>query len=377
MAKILIAGDYCPYARVTSIIESEEYATIFGKIAQYTSVADYSIVNLEVPIIDGKATPIRKCGPNLSASPKAIKAIKNAGFDMLTLANNHIYDFGEGGIATTLEVCKNEELDIIGGGKDIEEASKIFYKDIDGCKYAFINCCEHEFTIATKNQGGANPLNPIRQFHDINKAKKQADRIIVIVHGGHEHYQLPSPRMKETYRFFVDAGADIVVNHHQHCYTGYEKYNNGVIFYGIGNFCFDWNDKRNIPWNEGYMVMLNIDKDNISFDLIPYVQGNDEPGIIPMKDSASFFDNINEFNTIIADDNLLENKYTQYLETGKRFFDFCLEPYDHGIMSKLFFRGITPPLFPKKKVTLIENMVVCESHRDRLMYYLKQRRDND
>lgn len=377
MAKIIIAGDYCPYARVTKVIEAEDYKSIFDNVIKYTSKADYSVVNLEVPITDNNATPIKKCGPNLQTTSKALKAIKYAGFNLMTLANNHIYDFGDNGINKTLEECALENLDVVGAGKNLDEASRIFYKDIADCSFAFINCCEHEFTIATATNGGANPLNLVRQYRDIIEAKKKADRVIVIIHGGHEHYQLPSPRMKETYRFFIDAGADVVVNHHQHCYSGYEIYNDRPIFYGLGNFCFDWDNKRNIPWNEGYMLQLDINKEALEYKLIPYIQGDEDSGIVPMTNLTTFENNIKRLNHIIANDNLLEEEYEKYLKSSKRFFDYCLEPYRNRFMVKLFYRNLIPNIFPSSKIPLIENMIVCESHRDRLMYYLKNRREND
>ena len=96
------------------------------------------------------------------------------------------------------------------------------YKRKDGETLAIINCCEHEFSIADDDSAGANPLNPIQQYYKIKEARLNADYVLVIVHGGHEMYQLPSLRMVDTYRFFIDAGADAVVNHHQHCFSGYE-----------------------------------------------------------------------------------------------------------------------------------------------------------
>ena len=76
---------------------------------------------------------------------------------------------------------------------------------------AVINCCEHEFSVTTGDFPGANPLNPIRQFYKISEARKDADYVVVIVHGGHEMLQLPSPRMQELYRYFIDVGADAVI----------------------------------------------------------------------------------------------------------------------------------------------------------------------
>ena len=215
--KILIAGDFCPQDRVATLIDRKEYTPIFSEVIHLTKKADYSIVNFECAVVEGNAQAINKCGPNLRCTSYAVEAIKYAGFDAVTLANNHIYDYGEKGLKDTLETLESYQVDYVGAGENIEEVAKVLYKDIGEERLAIINCCEHEFSIATKSSGGANPLNVIQQYYAIQKAKQLADYVLVIVHGGHEYFQLPSLRMVENYRFFIDAGADGVINHHQHC----------------------------------------------------------------------------------------------------------------------------------------------------------------
>lgn len=196
-------------------IENNEYETVFGNIVGYTLEADYSILNLEAPILNLEGKPIKKYGPNLKAHINTIYAIKYAGFDMVTLANNHFYDYGDDGVRQTLDACKKEGIDVVGGGMNMADASQTFYKEIKGIRVAIINCCEHEFSIATETSGGSNPLNPIQQYYAIQDAKMKADKVVVIVHGGYEGYQLPSPRMKETYRFLSMLGQmplSIIIN---------------------------------------------------------------------------------------------------------------------------------------------------------------------
>ena len=106
MVKILIAGDYCPQSRVEKLILEKRYSEVFGDIVPLIEKVDYAIVNLECPVVFDNAKPIEKNGPNLRTTPKALSALKYAGFDMVTLANNHFYDFGEQGVLDTLETCK-------------------------------------------------------------------------------------------------------------------------------------------------------------------------------------------------------------------------------------------------------------------------------
>src|SRR5690606_10539643 len=127
-----------------------------------------------------------------------------------------------------------------------------------------LNIAENEFCAAKENQAGGYTVNVIDNHYEIKKLKNICKKVIVIYHGGREHYQLPSPQLKERLRFYINSGADAVVAHHTHCYSGYEYYNNKPIFYGLGNFIFDFKDKyRKGNWTEGYAVVLNL-KDKIS-----------------------------------------------------------------------------------------------------------------
>ena len=199
MIRVIISGDYCPSNRVSELLERNDFDCVFNKIKPLTTSSDYSIVNFESTILtDSTLIPISKCGPNLSQSTKTIEALKYAGFNAVTLANNHFSDFGHEGAKQTLNALDNSGLDYVGGGSNLTDAAKVLYKSIKGQTVAFVNFCENEFTIARENTGGANPLNPVDNFYQIAEARKQADYVIVIIHGGPEHYQLPTPRMQKT-----------------------------------------------------------------------------------------------------------------------------------------------------------------------------------
>jgi poly-gamma-glutamate synthesis protein (capsule biosynthesis protein) len=373
MIDILICGDFAPCNRVAKLIAEEKYDEIFSQVLPYTNKADYSILNLEAPVVLQQAKPIEKNGPNLKCSEKTIDALKYTGFDMATLANNHIYDYGEIGMRDTLQSLSKANINYVGAGKNLQEAGRVFYKEIKRKKMAFVNFCEHEFSIATKNSAGANPLNIVANYHQIQEAKENADYVIVIVHGGHEHYQLPSPRMKETYRFFIDCGANVVVNHHQHCYSGYEKYNDGLIFYGLGNFCFDKEDKQNTIWNEGYMLSLQVEDNKTDFELYPYLQCNDIPNVEILADKTDFEQTINRLNTIIADNKLLEKSLEEFCNSRAKSIKSAFEIYANRYLNALYQRDFLPSFLTKRKKLQIENFISCEAHRDIILWLLKSK----
>lgn len=366
--KILVAGDFCPRDRVANAFENNDYASVLEEVRDLTSKVDYSIVNLECPVGDASVKPINKIGPNLRCTEKGVEAVKYGGFDCVTLANNHFLDYGDKGVMETIKVLDSKGIDHVGGGVNLDEASRILYKDFNGERLAIINCCEHEFSIATEKTGGSNPLDLVKQYNAIKVACHNASRVLVVVHGGHEHWQLPSPRMKETYRFFIDAGADTVVNHHQHCFSGYEVYNGKPIFYGLGNFCFDKPGHRKCKWNEGYMVVLNYD-DTVGFEIHPYCQCDSNPKV-DLLPKNSFDAQIKELNDTISDAQKLMSITNNYYSSCAKQYSNIFEPIRNRYYLAMKQRGWLSSLISKKRKLQAENYICCESHRDKLLWYL-------
>jgi len=368
--KILIAGDFCPQNRVASLIEQKKFEDVLSGVKEITAQADYSIVNFECPVTCGNESPISKQGPNLHCTPEGIEAVYWTGFNAVTLANNHFLDYGAQGVKNTLDYCKNSGIDVCGGGMTLSDASKILFKEINGKRLAVINCCEHEFSISTPTTAGSNPLNPVQQYYAIKEARQHADFVLVITHGGHEMWQLPSPRMKETYRFFIDAGADAVVNHHQHCFSGYETYNGKPIFYGLGNFCFDRPSHKNDIWNYGYMVMIDFENE-YTFTIFPYKQCGESPcvSIIPQTNISAAIDKL---NTVILDEKEFKRETDNYYRRASLGIKLAFEPYRGRILNKLYRMGILPSFLSKSKKLRLRNLIDCEAHRDKTIYLFTQ-----
>ena len=372
MINLIVTGDFVPQSRIQSLCEKKDYTFFFCQVKDLNRNVDISIVNLESPIISCFCNPIVKTGPNLKCEESAVKALKYAGFNCVTLANNHFYDYGEAGVEDTLKACRDNGIDTVGGGKNLQEATQILYKEIEDKKIAIINVCEHEWSIASSIKGGSAPLDEVKNYYQIQEAREKADYVIVIVHGGTEHYNLPTPRMKKVYRFFIDAGADVVVNHHQHCYSGYEEYKGKYIFYGLGNFCFDRGIQKRNFWNEGYLVKLKF-SNSIDFEIIPYVQCAEEPTIDFDIDKEEFFEKIEELNKLIADDDLLEKSFDNLVRQKEKGYVVSLEPYRNRYLKALRYRRILPSLLPKFWYRYLLAIFRCEAHRDIVLRILERK----
>ena len=371
--RILVAGDYCPRDRVARKIQSGDTADMLASIKETIAAVDYAIVNFECAIVEGSAKPIDKCGPNLKCQPEAVNVLKDAGFHCLTLANNHFRDFGDEGVLTSLRYFKVNDLDYVGGGEDIAAAESVLYKKIDDEVLAIINVCENEFSIASTKRAGSAPLDTVKVYHRIVEARKQADYVLVIVHGGHEHFQLPSPRMKELYRFFVEVGADAVVNHHQHCYSGYEDFMGKPIVYGLGNFLFDHPQKRSGIWNEGYLAVIEFSAKGVSFNPVPYNQSDDEAVVRLMdgNEKIQFNQTISRLNSIIIDSEKLNQEMRAFLANKHRSVLGVFTPYMNEYVRAAASRHWLPYCLPKRKVLSMFNYISCEAQRDVTLGFLE------
>lgn len=370
--KILVAGDLCPGHRVNCLIKRKQYDLSFSQVKQLVDEYDFAMVNLECPIVERDSKAIIKVGDNLKTSSQVIDLIQYLGFNCVSLANNHFYDYGDIGVSDTLRLLDRRGIMHVGGGRCLGEAEQILYKSFSDGLLAVINVCEQEFSIATNDTAGSAPLNPIKQFYKIQEAKRKGAYVLVVVHGGHEHFNLPSPRMVDLYRFFIDVGADAVVNHHQHCYSGYEVYHGKTIFYGLGNFCFDIPQKNyRIPWNYGYLVGLDFGKTQ-KFDIFPYEQCGENCEITLQTKDESFNQRIESLNSIIKNRELLNDAIDKYYKQSHELCKNILNPMPTKFLRFLQRYKLLPNLLRKTWKLRLYNYIVCESHRDKLIHFLKK-----
>lgn len=371
---IFISGDFRSNVRIKEIINNDNFHLIFNNILPIIKNADISVTNLECPLIEG-GNPIKKTGPNLKSDIKSIEAINFAGFNMVTLANNHMMDYGEEGLNSTIKTCKDNNIEYIGAGKNIKEAQQVKYFEVKGKRIAFINCCENEWSTTDGEYPGCNPINEIDVYNQVKEAKSHSDNVILIVHGGHEMYEYPSPRMKKLYHWFIDIGADAVIGHHTHCFSGYEIYNNKPIVYSLGNFIFDNARMRNCIWNYGAASLLSIDNNTIKLELYPYCQCNEKPGILLLEGSEkeNWFKNEEERSTIIKNDSLLQKKFNDFVSKQEKLYRSYLEPKSNRIIIAAKNIGILPRRIRNKKALLYTNLFRTEAHRDIILQILQNK----
>lgn len=369
MINIIIGGDLVPAGRIEKYFKDGGAEGIFNDLFYEFEKAHLTIANLECPLIN-KDTPIEKCGPVLGVESACIHGIKQAHIDVLNLANNHIMDHGSIGLENVIEVCAKAGISTVGAGKNLEAARHILIKKMEDIRIGILGVTEHEFSIATKDSWGANPLDLIDFVRNVKSQRGKFDFLIVLVHGGNEGYQYPSPRLRNTCRFMVEMGANAVIVQHTHCPGSYEYYQDGHIVYGQGNLIFDYpSEDKN--WFEGFLVKISIAKDLTStMDMIPYIQSGLQIGARKMdREKAKLFLQCLENRSIaIKDDAFVEGQWNKFCKDKK--YEYLsnvlgLNQLFTSILFKLNALGLFLKCFySTNSLIRLQNTVSCEGHRE-------------
>ena len=210
--------------------------------------ADIAFVNLESPLTEG-GEPANKDfvfrGP-----PAGARGLADAGIDIVTMANNHVLDYGLTGLRDTWDVLRAAGLPQTGSGENEGAARTAVILERNGLRIAFLGYVNTpadsvsgfvvEDTKATADRPGVAWLSPQAVAEDVAKAKGQADFVVVAFQAGVEYSEAPIALQVDSAHAAIDAGASVVFGHHPHVLQGVETYRGGVIIYSLGNLVFDF-----------------------------------------------------------------------------------------------------------------------------------------
>ncbi len=218
-------------------------ASVLEDIAPSLSGADLAMVNLETAITEG-GTPEDKTY-TFSAPPTAFDALRAAGVDVVTMANNHGVDYGPEGLADTLAARDASGFPVVGIGRDAAEAYAPYRTVINGQRIAVLGATDVldadliDRWTATADQGGvASAKREDRLVAAVVAARTDADTVVVFLHWGTEGTTCPNGAQPPLAQRLVDAGADLVVGSHAHRLLGAGHRGEALVAYGLGNFAF-------------------------------------------------------------------------------------------------------------------------------------------
>jgi poly-gamma-glutamate synthesis protein (capsule biosynthesis protein) len=306
----------------------------------------------------------------LNCSPDALELLAFLNFDIALLANNHTGDQGGEICMETINRLNDAGIKTVGAGENVVEAAKPLRIECDGVLINILNFAEHEFGTATATAPGCSPLDPLANIEQIREADETADLVIVAIHGGHERYPLPSPRMTQTSRAFVDAGAAAVFNCHTHCPGPVEIWNGAPIIYSPGNFFFPWGDfsssHLNALWWKGYIPKLHFDKNGIhAIELLPCGFDNEHIHLLSGESTSGFFKYMELLNELVVDDKKVVS-----------FFEAWSAKYGGGYLNWLRDRLAAWPIDMNDRAAVrellpVRNVFTCEAHKDLVEKYLR------
>ncbi len=268
--------------------------------------ADISFANLESPL-STKGEPVPDKEYTFRANPKVAEGLKEAGFDVLSLANNHILDYGEEALFETIEALDSKIIFHIGAGKNISSARKPVILKVKNKKFGFLaysNTFPQRFWAEEDKAGTAyGKFSSVKK--DVKELKEKVDFLIVSFHWGNEEEISPQEYQRNLAHLAIDQGANIILGHHPHTLSGIETYGNGVIIYSLGNFAFgSYSEKA----KKSAIVRFYFSKDKLQkLEIIPISVYNKEikfqPRILKDKEAERVLERIrklsNEFNTKI------------------------------------------------------------------------------
>lgn len=365
---LIIAGDLVPTKSNAGLFAAADIGTLLGdELLAIWNSADIRIINLETPLIDNDY-PIDKCGPNLIASTNTVKGLKALNPSLISLANNHILDQGIQGLESTKDVLTAYNIPFNGVGNNLNEASKPYIIEHSGLRIGVYACAEHEFTIATQKTPGANPFDPLESLDHIRQLKASCDYVIVLYHGGKEHYRYPSPYLQKVCRKMVDKGADLVVCQHSHCVGAFEDYYPGTIIYGQGNFIFDKSESE--FWQTSLLLNVKLRNNRMFVEYIPIFKYENGIRLASERQAKQIMDDFNKRSQQILDDGYTEKKYKQFaLENINNYLrSFSgMGKWMSRIDRHLLNGALIKKKYNKRKLLVIKNFIECEAHRELIL----------
>ncbi len=234
------------------------YSTLFSKVGMLKE-ADVVFANLEGTASD-KGSDIGNLY-SFRMDPSVVPTLKSAGFNILSVANNHVGDWGRNAYVDNLNRLKENEILYTGGGMNTQEAEKVTVIEKYGMKIGFLGFSDvgPNYMEADGDSAGLLLASNPRFEQIIKDASLQVDYLIVSFHFGDEYKTLHNKKQEELAHKAIDNGAKIVIGHHPHVVEDTEIYKNGYIAYSLGNFLFDQSWSK--PTMEGMLLQIKLHKD--------------------------------------------------------------------------------------------------------------------
>jgi poly-gamma-glutamate synthesis protein (capsule biosynthesis protein) len=264
---LAFGGDTHFEADLRTKVLADPNGGFLSPIAPILSGADLAMVNLETSVAD-TGTPLVKQYV-FHAPVAAFSALRGAGVDVVTMANNHGTDYGQAGLDQTLAAIRTAQFAVVGIGANIDQALTPYRVEIKGQRITVFGGSQViDSQVATATQGGVADVRDLtRLVAAVQAARADSDTIVVYLHWGVEGDTCPGAGPKEAAQRLIDAGADVVVGSHSHRQEGAGRLGTGFVDYGLGNFI--WYNEAGVSGDSGVLLVTVTGRDTDSYQWVP------------------------------------------------------------------------------------------------------------
>ena len=270
LVKGTVVGDMMLGRSITNKGSKNNYKNMFSGVSDLWKDSDYVAGNLECVLLDN-ASDYEKNDKeiHINAETKTANVLKENGFTLVSLANNHLADFKAKGVVNTLDTLDKVGLKHVGAGRNLTEAAAYDIQEINGVKIATIAVSDiipKDFA-ARDSKAGILTTKTLKYYQAVKDASEKADLVIANIHWGVEYGMTETEAQQQLARNLINWGVDVVIGSHPHVLQPVEKYGDGIIFYSMGNFVFDQGWSRT---KDSMVLNYYVDEDgNCSFEITP------------------------------------------------------------------------------------------------------------
>ena len=327
----IMLGDLpmCNGFGVGSTIKKYGSKFIFEKIKDELS-GDIVFGNLEAVLSDKNKNMFSINSMSLRGDPKSVEGLKYAGFNILSLANNHSLEHGYEALYDTVDLLNDNNIIPLGVGREKEIARKPAVFNIKTKKIAFLGYCLRPDKTAYRSIKNKEEI-----LEDIKNVKENADYIILSLHWGDEFVQIPAPWQIDFAHKLIDNGVSIILGHHPHVLQGIEEYNGGIIAYSLGNFVFDmWQRKE----RESVILKCILSENGeINKELIPvFINKSYQPEVLYDNNAKNLLSKIDMLSLDLINGDLLNMDEKEYEIEAKLCWAMHHKSYKKHFLKNIY-----------------------------------------
>jgi poly-gamma-glutamate synthesis protein (capsule biosynthesis protein) len=351
-AEIVIASDWAPIRAFDEIVAHSPEA-VYGDVLPILRQGDLRIVNLECAL-SGEASPVWKSGSVFKGRPAHINGLTAVPFEVVTLGNNHVFDYGTEAFRQTLKLLSGNSIRSVGAGMSVEEAHRPLIIDLNGVRIGIINFSEGEDLTSSVSGPGVFGWEVDTVVDIVHAIRPGVDIILVICHGGVEYIPFPPPYLAEAFRRIAEAGADLIIGHHAHVPQGIQVLNGVPICYSLGNFVF-YQETDLFYRKLGYLVKAGVSQAGLAhIHLIPYEIGSDCLRLLRGDESTLFFESLKKVSLPLAGEEGIAEAWHGFL----RYYGL------KGFRDEIATILTKMDQEPSKGAAMLRNRITTMQHRE-------------